>query len=578
MTEYMERYNRWLAYEGLDPALRQELEEIRDDNTAIRSRFDKLLAFGTAGLRDRLGAGCGRMNIHTVRQATQGLAAWIARIGGRDRGVAIAYDSRHFSPEFALESARVLCANGIKTYLFDALRPTPELSFAVRHLGCVSGIVITASHNSKEYNGYKVYGEDGGQLPPDAANAVAEEIRAIDIFDGVKLMDAEEAEKQGLLTYIGEDIDAPYLDKVYEQAIDREVISRVADDFRIVYTPIHGSGNKLVRRILDRCGMKNVIVVKEQEEPDGDFPTVETPNPENREVFTRAIELARENNSDLIIGTDPDSDRVGIVVRDNDGNYVTLTGNQTGVLLSEYIFYMRRKLGLMPENPVLIKTVVTTEMLRPVAKAYGVELIEVLTGFKFIGEKIKEFEETGEKNYVFGFEESYGYLSGTYVRDKDAVVASMLITEMAAHFKEKGMTLYDAMQSLYAKYGAFCEGVKNFYYYGIEGPARIAGMIERLRTKAPDNFAGVKVSAVRDYSTGIIKYADGSEGATNQPLNNMVYYELGDDVRGGWVAVRPSGTEPKIKFYFGYSDPDKALAQAKLEEIMTAVVEMTGAQ
>ncbi len=578
MTDYMKIYERWLAQENLDPDLRRELESIKGDDTAIRARFERQLSFGTAGLRDQLGAGCGRMNIYTVRQATQGLARWIMSVGGQDRGVAIAYDSRHFSPEFALESARVLCANGIKTYLFDALRPTPELSFAVRHLGCVSGIVITASHNSKEYNGYKVYGEDGGQLPPDAADVVADEIKAIDIFDGVKLMDAGEAEKQGLLTYIGEDIDAPYLDKVYEQSIDKGVISRMADKFSVVYTPIHGSGNKLVRRILDRCGMKNVIVVKEQEQPDGDFPTVQAPNPENREVFTRAIELAKEHNSDLIIGTDPDSDRVGIVVRDNEGNYITLTGNQTGVLLSEYILYMRRQMGSMPENPVLIKTVVTTDMLRPVAEAYGVELMEVLTGFKFIGEKIKEFEESGDKNYVFGFEESYGYLSGTYVRDKDAVVASMLITEMAAHFIEKGMTLYEALQALYVKYGTYCEGVRNFYYMGIDGPARIAGMIERLRTQAPDSFAGVSVSAVRDYSTGIIKYADGTEAPTNQLLNNMVYYELGDSERGGWVAVRPSGTEPKIKFYFGYRDPDSAAAKAKLEEIIDAVVKMAGAE
>ncbi len=578
MNEYMKIYERWLAQEDLDPALRQELESIKGDDTAIRARFERRLSFGTAGLRDQLGAGCGRMNIYTVRQATQGLAQWITSVGGQDKGVAIAYDSRHFSSEFALESARVLCANGIKTYLFDALRPTPELSFAVRHFGCVSGIVITASHNSKEYNGYKVYGEDGGQLPPDAADVVANEIKAIDIFNGVKLMDAGEAEKQGLLTYIGEDVDALYLDKVYEQSIDKGVISRMADKFSVVYTPIHGSGNKLVRRILDRCGMKNVIVVKEQEQPDGDFPTVQTPNPENREVFTRAIELAKENGSDLIIGTDPDSDRVGIVVRDNDGNYITLTGNQTGVLLSEYILYMRRQMGSMPENPVLIKTVVTTEMLRPVAEAYDVELMEVLTGFKFIGEKIKEFERSGDKNYVFGFEESYGYLSGTYVRDKDAVVASMLITEMAAHFIEKDMTLYDALQALYVKYGTYCEGVRNFYYTGIDGPTRIEGMIERLRTQAPRSFAGVKVSAVRDYSTGTIKYADGTEAPTNQLLNNMVYYELGDSERGGWVAVRPSGTEPKIKFYFGYRDPDSAAAKIKLEEIIAAVVEMAGAE
>ncbi len=574
---YRERYDHWLSSEKLDKALRRELLLIEDDDAAIRARFEKTLAFGTAGLRDKIGAGCGRMNVHTVRQATQGLAKWIIDAGGQDKGVAIAYDSRNFSPEFALESARVLCANGIKTYLFDELRPTPELSFAVRHLGCISGIVITASHNSKEYNGYKVYGADGGQLPPDDANVVAEAIKSIDIFEGVKLMDPDEAVRKGLLTYIGEDIDAPYIEKVYEQAIDREVIPRVADDFSIVYTPLHGSGNKLVRRILDKCGMKNVIVVKEQEQPDGDFPTVETPNPENREVFSIGVGLAKAHNSDLIIGTDPDSDRVGIVVRDNEGNYVTLTGNQTGVLLSEYILSMRREKGLMPENPVLIKTVVTTEMLRPVAREYGVELMEVLTGFKFIGEKIKEFEEDGnKKNYVFGFEESYGYLSGTYVRDKDAVVASMLITEMAAHYKEKGMTLYDAMEALYKKYGTFCEGVRNFYFTGLDGGAKITAIIERLRTKTPDSLAGVRVKAVRDYSTGVIKYADGAEGRTNQPLNNMIYFELGGGDNSGWVAVRPSGTEPKIKFYFGYSEADRARAKAKLDEIMTAVVDAAG--
>ncbi len=579
MTEYMERYNRWVNYEKLDAGLKAELEAIKDDDREIRHRFRKTLTFGTAGLRGKIAAGSGRMNIYTVRQATQGLAEWIIENDGQNKGVAIAYDSRHYSPEFALESAKVLCANGIKTYLFESLRPTPELSFAVRHLGCISGIVITASHNSKEYNGYKAYGADGGQLPPDAAGVVTEAIKGIDIFEGVKLMDDKEAEAKGLLKYIGEDIDAPYLDKVYEQAIDKDVIRRVADDFSIVYTPLHGAGNKLVRRILDRCGMKNVIVVKEQELPDGDFPTVVTPNPENKEVFTRAIELAKENNTDLIIGTDPDSDRVGIVVRRGDGEYVTFTGNQTGVLLSEYILSMRREKGLMPQNPVLIKTVVTTEMLRPVAKEYGVELMEVLTGFKFIGEKIKEFEENGnKKNYVFGFEESYGYLSGTYVRDKDAVVASMLITEMAAHYKEKGMTLYDAMQALYKKYGTFCEGVKNYYLESLDGAARIAAMIETLRTSGFTEFAGVPIKAMRDYSAGTITYSDGSLGKTNQPLNNMVYFELESETGSGWVAVRPSGTEPKIKFYFGYSEADKEKAETKLEEIMKAVVKAAGAE
>ncbi|MCH5188295.1 MAG: phospho-sugar mutase [Oscillospiraceae bacterium] len=574
----MDEYNNWLAQPSLEDYLRAELESIRDNMAEIRARFETELSFGTAGLRGKIAAGCNRMNIYTVRRATQGLAQWILENGGAERGVAIAYDSRNFSPEFALESALVLCANGIRVYLFDALRPTPELSFAVRHLGCISGIVVTASHNTKEYNGYKVYGEDGGQLPPEAANVIIKAIAGIDIFTGVKLMGKDEAIAKGLLTYIGEDVDAPYLDSVYAQAVNSEVIASVADDFKIIYTPIHGTGNKLVRRILDRCGMKNVIVVKEQELPDGEFPTVQAPNPENKEVFEIAIKMAKESNTDLIIGTDPDADRVGIVVRTDSGEYITLTGNQTGVLLSEYILSQRREKGLMPENPVLIKTVVTTEMLRPVAKAYGVELMEVLTGFKFIGEKILEFERGGnQKNFVFGFEESYGYLSGTYVRDKDAVVASMLITEMAAWYKAKGMTLYDALQSLYKKYGTFCEGVKNIYLDEPDGPAKIAAMINRLRTNAPDNFAGVKVSALRDYSTGLIDYADGTKGATRQPLNNMIYFELKSETGSGWIAVRPSGTEPKIKFYFGYNEPDEAAARTKLGEIMNAVLEAAGA-
>lgn len=579
MSNYTDEYNKWLSYGELEDYLRAELEGIRGDETEIRSRFERELSFGTAGLRGKIAAGLGRMNVYTVRRATQGLAQWILGMGGADRGVAIAYDSRHFSPEFALESALVLCANGIKAYLFDELRPTPELSFAVRRLGCISGIVITASHNTKEYNGYKVYGEDGGQLPPEAANVVIEAIKEIDIFTGAKRISREEALEKGLLTYIGEDIDAPYLDSVYEQAVNRDVIASVADDFRIIYTPLHGTGNKLVRRILDRCGMKNVIVVKEQELPDGDFPTVVAPNPENKDVFEIAIEMAKKSDTDLIIGTDPDADRVGIVVRTDSGEYITLTGNQTGVLLSEYILSQRREKGLMPENPVLIKTVVTTEMLRPVAKEYGVELMEVLTGFKFIGEKILEFERGGnKKNFVFGFEESYGYLSGTYVRDKDAVVASMLITEMAAWYKTRGMNLYDALTELYAKYGTFCEGVKNIYLDDPDGPEKIAAMIDRLRTGRFTEFAGVGVTALRDYATGLIDYADGTKGATRQPLNNMIYFELAGENGGGWVAVRPSGTEPKIKFYFGYNEPDENAARTKLGEIMNAVLAAAGAQ
>lgn len=578
MTSYMEKYNRWLNRPDLEPGLHRELELIADNEHELRHRFGKDLTFGTAGLRGKLAAGSGRMNIYTVRQATQGLAQWVIEQGGQNRGVAIGYDSRHMSPEFALESALVLCANGIKVYLFDYLRPTPEVSFAVRYLNCISGIMITASHNPKEYNGYKVYGEDGGQLPPEAADVITNAIRDIDIFDGVKLISTDEAKAKGLLHYIGEDVDAPYLDKVYEQSINKELIPSVADDFSIIYTPLHGTGNIPVRRILERCGMKKVFVVKEQELPDGDFPTVKTPNPENKDVFEIAIEMAKESGTDLIIGTDPDADRVGIVVRSSDGEYVTLTGNQTGVLLSEYILSQRREKGLMPENPVLIKTVVTTEMLRPVAKEYGVELMEVLTGFKFIGEKIKEFEQSGNKSYVFGFEESYGYLSGTYVRDKDAVVASMLITEMAAYYKTKGMTLYDALLSLYKKYGTFCEGVQNIYLEGLDGPAKIAAMIDSLRTSAPKEIAGVKVTALRDYSTGVVTYADGTEGETGQLKNNMIYFELGGENCSGWIAVRPSGTEPKIKFYFGYSEADEAAARKKLGEIMEDTLRAAGAK
>ncbi len=577
MSDYMKNFSKWMDYADLDEGLREELEAIKDNEAEIRERFSKPLSFGTAGLRGKLAAGIGRMNIYTVRQATQGLARWIIGEGGQDRGVAIGYDSRHFSTEFALESALVLCANGIKVYLFESLRPTPEVSFAVRHFGCISGIMITASHNPKEYNGYKVYGEDGGQLPPEAAATVSGYIAETDIFSDVKLTSRDSALKEGLLTYIGEDVDAAYIEKVYEQSVDKSLIPSVADDFSIIYTPLHGTGNKLVRRILDKCGMKQVYVVKEQELPDGDFPTVEYPNPEFKEVFEIAIKMAKQHNTDLIIGTDPDADRVGIVVRSSDGGYVTLTGNQTGVLLSDYIFSRRKELGTMPENPVLIKTVVTTEMLRPVAKEYGVELMEVLTGFKFIGEKIREFEKDGnKKNFVFGFEESYGYLSGTYVRDKDAVVASMLITEMAAYYKTKGMTLYDALLSLYKKYNPHEEGVKNIYFDGLDGSAKINAIIDRLRKEAPKEFAGVRVTALRDYSSGVIYYADGAKGETGQPKNNMLYFELGGENSSGWVAVRPSGTEPKIKFYFGYSEADEVKAKETLEKIMAAVTDAAG--
>lgn len=559
-------YEQWKSFDGLDGYLKDELVKIEGNREEIEDRFYKTLEFGTAGLRGVLGAGTNRMNVFTVRQATAGLAEYIKKTGHTERGVVIAYDSRHFSPEFALEAAKVLCANNIKVYLFESLRPTPELSFSVRHLHCIAGIVITASHNPAKYNGYKVYGEDGGQMPLDAANAVTEEIRKTDMLTGPSVMDEKEALAKGLLTYIGEDVDRKYLESVFARRVNPEAVAEVADSFSIVYTPFHGSGNKLVQRILRMSGLKNLYVVREQEEPDGDFPTVKSPNPEDKEGFKLAIELAKKNNTDLIIGTDPDSDRVGIIVRDSDGEYVNFTGNQTGALLTDYILSQYTEKKTMPKNPVVIKTVVTTEMIRAITAYYGVEMMEVLTGFKFIGEKIKEFEADNSHSFVFGFEESYGYLSGTYARDKDAVVASMLIVEMAAWYKKQGMTLYDAMQKLYKKYGWYSEGVISIVEEGIEGPAKIAAMINKIRTDCPKEIAGLSVDAVRDYSTGIITRRDGSCGETKQPKNNMLYLELENGA--GWLAVRPSGTEPKLKLYFGLRKDDKEAAEAKLAELM----------
>lgn len=564
--EYMTTYNEWRNFEGMDADLKAQLLEIENNDAEIEDRFHKSLDFGTAGLRGILGAGTNRMNIYTVGQATQGLAEYIKKNGEIEKGVVIAYDSRNFSPEFALESAKVLCANGIKTFLFESLRPTPELSFSVRYLGCTAGIVITASHNPAKYNGYKAYGDDGAQMAPEAADAVIDEIRSIDMLRGVKTMDEKAALDAGLLKYIGEEVDSAYLECVFSRRVNPNAIKDVSDDFTVVYTPFHGSGNMLVRRILDMCGLKNLIVVKEQEMPDGNFPTVKSPNPEDKEGFNIAIELAKKNDTDLIIGTDPDSDRVGIVVRNGSGEYVTFTGNQVGALLTEYILSQHKAEGTMPPNPVIIKSVVSTEMVRPITAYYGVEMVEVLTGFKFIGEKIKEYEENNSHSYVFGFEESYGYLSGTYARDKDAVVASMLIVEMAAFYKKKNMTLFDAMEEMYKKYGYFVEKGISIVEEGVEGPAKIAAMIDKIRKNCPKEIGGLTVDAIRDYTTGVIKYSDGTEESTNQPKNNMLYLELGN--RSGWIAIRPSGTEPKLKLYFGYSNMDKDVAENTMEVLM----------
>ena len=444
---YKDEYLSWLNSDKLDENDRLSLEKMKNDENEIKESFYQHLAFGTAGLRGILGMGTNRMNKYVVRRATQGIANYISSHGEemKSRGVVIAYDSRHFSAEFALETSLTLCANGIKTYLFDELRPVPELSFAIRHLHTIAGIAITASHNPSKYNGYKAYWEDGGQLPPPVSDKVLEEINKLDMF-GAKTMSRKDAENSGLLTIIGEDVDKAYIDAVYTQAINPDAVKEVADTFKLVYTPIHGSGNKPVRAILKKSGFKHVIVVKEQELPDGSFPTVKSPNPEDKECFTKAIELAKENDVSLIIGTDPDADRMGIMLRNDKGEYIPMTGNQVGALLTDYIISAKKERGTLPENGAVISTIVSTKMAKVLTESYGMEYIEVLTGFKFIGEKIHQFEETGCNEFLLGFEESYGYLVGTHARDKDAVVASMLIAEMAAYYSKKGKTLYDVMQ------------------------------------------------------------------------------------------------------------------------------------
>ena len=571
---YLESYKQWLNSEYVDEQTKEELRQIEKDKKEIEERFYTNLEFGTGGLRGIIGAGTNRMNIYTVRKATQGLAEYICRHGeeAKKRGVVIAYDSRYKSPEFAMQAARVLAANGVKAYVFDELRPTPELSFAVRELKAIAGIVITASHNPAKYNGYKAYWEDGGQLPPHSANAVLEIMNQTDIFTGVKIMDENEAKKQGLIHIIGEEVDSRYLEEVHKQSINPDVVKAVADNFKIIYTPFHGAGNKPVRRILNMLGLKNLIVVKEQEQPDPAFSTVKSPNPEEKEGFTIAIEMAKKENVDLIIGTDPDCDRVGVVVRNMEGDYVTLSGNQVGVLLTEYILSQKKAKGSLPSNGVVIKTIVTTEMARAVAQHYNIDVIEVLTGFKFIGEKIKEFEESGNsKQYIFGFEESYGYLAGTYARDKDAVVASMLIAEMAAWYKSRNMSLYEGMQELYKKYGVYIEYLKSITLEGKQGTEKIQAIMEKLRKDTPTEINGVRIIALRDYNVGKrFDFIDNTERDIDLPKSNVLYFELEDQ---SWFVVRPSGTEPKIKIYFSVVGNTLQAAEQKMTLFKKEVID-----
>lgn len=547
---YREEYRFWLEDAYFDAATKEELQAIAGDEKEIEDRFYRDLEFGTGGLRGVIGAGTNRMNVYTVRKASQGLANYILKQGGADKGVAIAYDSRFMSPEFADEAALCMAANGIKAYVFDALRPTPELSFALRKLGCISGIVITASHNPPEYNGYKVYWEDGAQITAPKDKEIITEVKNVTDYHTVKTMDKEEAKAAGLYQVIGQEIDDAYMEELKKQIIHPEIITEMAEDISIVYSPFHGTGNIPVRRILKELGFKKVYVVEEQELPDPKFSTLKYPNPEDPDAFTLALKLAKEKKADIVLATDPDADRLGIYALDTkSGEYVPFTGNMSGMLIAEYILRERTLTKTMPVNPALVKTIVTTNMADVIAKDYNVELIEVLTGFKFIGEQIKFFEQTGSNNYVFGLEESYGCLAGTHARDKDAVVAVMCLCEVAAWCKKQGKTVWDQMIEMYEKYGYFKEDLYTVTLKGIDGSKQIAAIMDDLRANPPKAFGDLEVVSVRDYQSGkVLNLETGEESETKLPKSNVLYFDLTND---SWCCARPSGTEPKIKFYIG---------------------------
>ena len=569
--DYKEVYEQWIANPYFDEATKEELKSIAEDENEIKERFYMDLEFGTAGLRGIIGAGTNRMNIYVVRRATQGLANYIAKVDKKSQGVAIAYDSRHMSPEF--EAALCLAANGIKAYIFETLRPTPELSFAVRHLGCVAGINVTASHNPPEYNGYKVYWEDGAQITPPHDSGIMGEVKAISDWNTVKTMDKAEAEKAGLFEVIGKEVDDAYMAELKKQVIHMDAIQAEGKNLKIVYTPLHGTGNIPARRILKELGFENVYVVKEQELPDGDFPTVSYPNPEAAEAFELGLKLAKEVDADLVLATDPDADRLGVRVKDKNGEYHDLTGNMSGCLLANYEISQRKAVnGSLPEDGALIKTIVTTNLADAIAKGYGVKLIEVLTGFKFIGQQILGFEKSGKGSYLFGFEESYGCLIGTYARDKDAIVATMALCEAAAYYKTQGKTLWDAMIEMYEQFGYYKDDIKAVTMKGIEGLQKIQDIMNSLRQNPPAEFAGHKVVAVRDYKADTIKNLEtGEVTPTGLPNSNVLYYELTNDA---WVCVRPSGTEPKVKFYYGVKGTSLADADEKSAVMGKAVLDM----
>ena len=570
---YKETFEKWISDPYFDDATKQELLAIRNNETEIEERFYQDLEFGTGGLRGVIGAGTNRMNIYTVRRATQGLANYIKKNGTEKKGVAISCDNRRFSPEFADETARCLAANGIKAYIFESLRPTPELSYALRKLGCTAGVMITASHNPPEYNGYKAYWEDGAQVTPPHDKGIIDEVKAIADFSEVKTMSKEDAMAQGLYEVIGKEIDDAYMAELKSLSIHPEVIKEMADQLKIVYTPFHGTGNLPVRRILKELGYNNVYIVPEQELPDPDFTTLDYPNPEDPKAFTLALKLAKEMDADIVLATDPDADRLGIYAKNSvTGEYEAFTGNMSGMLIGEYVLREKQKMGTMPENPALVTTIVTTNLAPAIAADYNVKCIEVLTGFKYIGEQIKLFEQTGSNHYVFGLEESYGCLVGTHARDKDAVVAVMMLCEVAAWCKKQGKTLCDQMNEIYEKYGFYKETQYSITMKGIDGAKEIKALMEKIRNNPPKAFGDLKVNEFRDYESGeVVDNRDGSKHGTGLPKSNVLYFDLTEN---SWCCARPSGTEPKIKFYMGVKGSNKEDAAKKVEDLTAAVKAM----
>ncbi|MCU9811946.1 phospho-sugar mutase [Paraclostridium sp. AKS81] len=563
--EYIKNYEEWINNPYFDDETRQELINIKGDTKEIEDRFYKNLEFGTGGLRGVIGAGTNRINDYTVRRATFGLANYILKKCGEDgkqKGVVIAYDSRHKSAEFCLETAKTLAACGIKAYIFDSLRPTPELSFAVRHLGCIAGVVITASHNPPEYNGYKVYWTDGGQVCPVIASEIINEVNEVKEYSTIPTISKNEAIEKGLLEIIGNEVDHAFIEAVKTQVLRQDIIDKVGNDIKIFFTPIHGTGNIPIRTVLKEVGFKNIEVIKEQELPDPNFSTVKYPNPEEKEVFNIAIEKAKKEGADIIIGTDPDCDRVGVVVKNTEGEYIVLNGNQVGSLLVNYVLENLKNENKLPQNPTIVKTIVTSELGAVIAKSFGVESIDTLTGFKFIGEKIHEFENSNEKTFIMGYEESYGYLVGTHARDKDGVVASLLISEMAAFYYEKDMSLYEGLMDIYSRYGYFREELKSITLKGIDGMEKIKSIMNYFRNSNIESIGGLKVNEIKDYSKGI----------AGLPKSDVLKFILEDN---SWLAIRPSGTEPKIKFYFGCNGKDKNTVDYKIDCIINEIIGLT---